>query len=239
MYPTTASVKPPPVAGRNHEPFHSQNSISGGGGTVFIDSTGTKTYVRKPESFTVKTPSVKVSKPVSVKVATKHSSANEAKYASVKEAEYASAKKKRKDEDAASSPGHSKKRKVIRQPMAKLTAYNFFFREERDRMLQDIDESEPYDTSEAKKQALLGQHWRQGRSRKHRRTHGKLNFDSLSSTIGRRWKNLPDHVRAFYKELGVIDAKRFKKENLVFQAFVRSMVEQANASASDDDSTAS
>ena len=96
-------------------------------------------------------------------------------------------------------------------PLRALSAYNFFFRDERERILDGV---EP-DWSESKQQRLLGEHWFQDRSKKrrHRKTHGKIDFTSLSKLISSRWKELPDHRKDFYRQIASRDFARFKQES--------------------------
>jgi hypothetical protein len=93
-----------------------------------------------------------------------------------------------------------------------LSAYNFFFRDERDRILkkhQDVAYT-------AERQDLLLQsHWQQDRSqkRRHVKTHGKINFATLSKCISMRWKQLPEHAKEFYREISLRDWDRFRHES--------------------------
>ena len=95
-------------------------------------------------------------------------------------------------------------------PLRHLSAYNFFFRDERNRLLNG---SEP-DWSEEKAQRLLEEHWTQNRSKKrrHRKTHGKIDFTSLSKLISKKWKELPEHHKDFYRQVASRDFERFKRE---------------------------
>ena len=100
-------------------------------------------------------------------------------------------------------------------PIRPLSAYNFFFSDERERILHnktnDTDD-EVFDS--AKKQRLLLQHLAKDRTKRrpHRKTHGKINFTTLSKLIGQRWKSLPDDRKNFYREVAAIDLERYQRE---------------------------
>jgi hypothetical protein len=81
-------------------------------------------------------------------------------------------------------------------PVRALSAYNFFFRYERERILNsnaDKIEAQP-DLSQEKQNELLASHWGRDRTvkRRHRKSHGKISFAELSKRISQRWKDLPD-----------------------------------------------
>jgi len=100
-------------------------------------------------------------------------------------------------------------------PLRPLSAYNFFFRDERDRLLNN---TEP-DWSEAKQDQLLEQHWSTDRSKKrrHRKTHGKINFTNLSKLISKRWKELHMDHKEFYRQVAARDWKRYQTELLAYR----------------------
>ena len=100
-------------------------------------------------------------------------------------------------------------------PIRPLSAYNFFFSDERERILQNKTsnaDDEIFDNS--KKQRLLLQHLAKDRSKRrpHRKTHGKINFTTLSKLIGQRWKSLPDERKNFYREVAAVDLERYQRE---------------------------
>ena len=65
-----------------------------------------------------------------------------------------------------------------------------------------------------KQQLLLAAHWNQDRTKKrrHRKSHGKIDFTSLSRLISSRWKELPDCRKDFYRQVAAQDWERFQRE---------------------------
>jgi HMG (high mobility group) box len=65
-----------------------------------------------------------------------------------------------------------------------------------------------------KQQLLLAAHWNQDRTKKrrHRKSHGKIDFTSLSRLISSRWKELPDGRKDFYRQVAAQDWERFQRE---------------------------
>lgn len=98
----------------------------------------------------------------------------------------------------------------VNKPVKALSAYNFFFRDERERILNGAEE----DYSEAKQQKLLTGHWFRDRSKKrrHRKTHGKIAFTTLSRMVSQRWKELAEERKNFYKEVAAKDLERYRRE---------------------------
>ena len=71
-----------------------------------------------------------------------------------------------------------------------------------------------YEFSTAKKQKLLSGHWFRDRTvkRRHRKTHGKIAFTTLSKVISQGWRDLPEHKKAFYREVASEDLERYQRE---------------------------
>lgn len=108
-------------------------------------------------------------------------------------------------------------------PLKSLSAYNFFFRDERERILSgessvnECNDSDiMIDSSLEHQEFLLKQHWHQDREKKkhrrHRKTHGKISFTTLSKVISRRWKILSEEKKAFYRSVAAIDWDRYQRE---------------------------
>lgn len=95
-------------------------------------------------------------------------------------------------------------------PVRALSAYNWFFRDERDRILNGGD----CEWTRDKQTRLLASHWQQDRSKKrrHRKTHGKINFTTLSKLVSQRWKDLNDSQKQFYRQVATEDFQRYQRE---------------------------
>jgi hypothetical protein len=96
--------------------------------------------------------------------------------------------------------GKKIRKKCKDKPKRPLSGYNIFFKEERNRILEDIPDSDtkaPADSA--------------GRKRK-KRPHGKIGFESLAKLIGKRWRGLTPEQNAIYKNKAATDTIRYKKE---------------------------
>lgn len=102
------------------------------------------------------------------------------------------------------------KKKPKDKPKRPLSAYNFFFKEEREKILKVVlgdddndktvndPESEDYLDTEALKRL--------------RKEGGKVSFEEMGKLIGQRWKKIdPDRLTKF-SEMATDDTERYKKE---------------------------
>ena len=93
--------------------------------------------------------------------------------------------KKPKAAKTKSSTAHKVK---VRRP---LSAYNMFFRDERERLLAILP---------VRKEG------------KPRRSHGKLGFVDMAKQIGGKWRNLDEVTKAHYMTLAAKDKERYQRE---------------------------
>lgn len=101
-------------------------------------------------------------------------------------------------------------------PLRALSAYNFFFRDERDCILHGT----PREWNTRKQEELLRDHWARDRTKKrrHRKTHGKIDFTTLSKLISSRWKELPEERKDFYKQVAARDWERYQQELAMYKS---------------------
>ncbi len=85
------------------------------------------------------------------------------------------------------------------KPKRPLSAYNIFFKEERNRILANIPDTDAKETATV------------SRKRK-KRPHGKIGFECLAKVIGQRWQALHNDERDLYKEKAQQDMQRYKAE---------------------------
>jgi hypothetical protein len=96
--------------------------------------------------------------------------------------------------------GKKIRKKCKDKPKRPLSGYNIFFKEERNRILEDIPDSDAKTPADSA-----------GRKRK-KRPHGKIGFESLAKLIGKRWRELTPEQNAVYKNKAAADTLRYKKE---------------------------
>ena len=95
-----------------------------------------------------------------------------------------------------------------KKPRKALSAYNYFFRSERARILGvDIETLE--------KQLNM--------PRKHRKTPGMIGFKGMAVFVGQRWKTLSSVDKAPFERLAIKDKDRYKREMEVWERESTSM----------------
>ena len=95
-------------------------------------------------------------------------------------------------------------------PLKPLSAYNFFFRDERDRIVN----GGKLDLTDERLSTLLQNHWSRDRQKKrsHRRGHGKVSFRQLNTLVSQRWNTLSSEELAFFRMVADDDLKRYEAE---------------------------
>jgi hypothetical protein len=124
----------------------------------------------------------------------------------------ASAKKTAKEQDGNTGCNI----KMLQPPRRKpLSAYNFFFQDERAKLIgSEIIEKEHDNLRELKK-------------RRHRKAHGKIGFTQLARHVGQRWKTLDAETRKFYDVKCQQDKKRHAAELAEYEEQLSNMIHRA------------
>ncbi len=101
-------------------------------------------------------------------------------------------------------------RKLENQPKRPLSAYNLFFRAERQRILTQCEDI-----------TINIQTTKKGK-RAHRKSHGAINFSDMGKLIAAAWKALDEEVRAPFEKEAAKEMKRYQeaKEEAKQQATV-------------------
>ena len=110
---------------------------------------------------------------------------------------------------------HKKRRKKPKdKPKRPLSAYNLFFKDEREKILEEIPTEAGKEEEQDPKHLIT---W----PGKKRPPHGKISFDSLAKTIGSRWKSLSKERLAHYKERATEDLSRYAKEMKLYEKKIK------------------
>lgn len=101
------------------------------------------------------------------------------------------------------------KKKPKDKPKRPLSAYNFFFKEEREKILKVVLAEDP---DKVDNDPNSDDYLDEDQLRKLRKDGGKVSFEEMGKIIGQRWKNIdPDRLNRF-QELASEDTERYKKE---------------------------
>jgi len=99
-----------------------------------------------------------------------------------------------------------KKRKPKDKPKRPLSAYNFFFKEERKKIINTVWYEEGADPNDLIPDLSTEQ------ISKLKKDTGKVSFEEMGKVIGRRWRDIKPERLTYYTSLSEGDAERYKKE---------------------------
>lgn len=134
--------------------------------------------------------------------------------------------KEKKVHSAAKRPT---KKKPKDKPKRPLSAYNFFFKEEREKILKvvlgegsneekgNVPEADDYIDDD-----LMGRLKKDG---------GRVSFEEMGKLIGVRWKNITQERLSKYTDLAAEDTERYKKEMQTYNSRQESKIRQEAPSA--------
>lgn len=118
-----------------------------------------------------------------------------------------------------------KKTRTPGKPKRPLSAYNFFFREERARILDSIPQAEGKKKKKKRKDGKVKEEDNGKAGEKEydqvgddgkKIPHGKIGFENLAKLIGKRWQELDAEGMEKYKKLADDDMTRYKREMEAF-----------------------
>jgi hypothetical protein len=130
------------------------------------------------------------------------------------------------DEPTQEDDSKKSKKKPKDKPKRPLSAYNIFFKEERNRILdslpvnaalEDNMERNPSETSFASDNSEPTKKPKRKRKRKGPPPHGKIGFESLAKLIGKRWQELDAETMKTYKAKADADMQRYKQEMAAYK----------------------
>mmetsp|Transcript_12558 Transcript_12558/g.19125 ORF Transcript_12558/g.19125 Transcript_12558/m.19125 type:complete len:257 (+) Transcript_12558:348-1118(+) len=116
---------------------------------------------------------------------------------------------KDKDKMPMSSTRRQTKKKPKDKPKRPLSAYNFFFKEERGKILKVLDAEEGDDVNNDTESP---DYLTEEMIKRLKKDGGKVSFEEMGKLIGNRWKSIdPDRLQR-YTDLAGQDTERYKKE---------------------------
>lgn len=99
-------------------------------------------------------------------------------------------------------------KKFLDKPKRPLSAYNIFFKHEREKLVSNTPDSDAPVTLES----LKVDPQRKTTKRRHRKSHGKIGFADLARTIAEKWKTLDPESRKVFEACAAKEKERYQKE---------------------------
>lgn len=101
------------------------------------------------------------------------------------------------------------------KPKRPLSAYNFFFKEEREKIIKVVLAEDPSKVKQDPEDDGFLDEETIGRLKKE---GGKVSFEEMGKIIGQRWKNIDPDRLSKYSELASEDTERYKTEMQAYNA---------------------
>ena len=152
--------------------------------------------------------------------------------AAVTEPESSSSQKASSASTSATSNGGTRRTIPEDRPKRPLSAYNFFFKDERAKMIAEAPGEVPSDVVSDHSSSCGG------RKRKKQKPHRKVGFEEMARVIGRKWKTLDPELRPRYQAMAEEEKKRYKANMDAYMGRQRDDIEkcreQLEATVSDE-----
>mmetsp|Transcript_20243 Transcript_20243/g.23448 ORF Transcript_20243/g.23448 Transcript_20243/m.23448 type:complete len:584 (+) Transcript_20243:106-1857(+) len=132
-------------------------------------------------------------------------------------------------------PAKKRRKRSKDRPKRPLSAYNLFFKDERERILKKIPSGDG--STASSKTAKTEEDEKITWPGKKRPPHGKISFERLAKTIGSRWKELDDTEMDYYKKKANTDLERYASEMKAYEHRKKSSgyISKENEEDSDED----
>lgn len=114
-----------------------------------------------------------------------------------------------KSKDKIPAGKRATRKKPKDKPKRPLSAYNYFFKEEREKILKILTADDPYKVEQDPSSQDFLSEQQIGSLRKE---GNKVSFEQMGKIIGARWKNIDPDRLAKFSELASEDTERYKKE---------------------------
>jgi HMG (high mobility group) box len=115
---------------------------------------------------------------------------------------------KSKEQTPAAAARKPTKKKAKDKPKRPLSAYNFFFKEERGKILKVVLEEDKSLNNDPRADDYLDE----AALIRLRKDSGKVSFEEMGKIIGHRWKNIDPERLAKYQDMATSDTDRYRKE---------------------------